>query len=216
MKAPATMIFVVDDDPSVRKSLTRLLTSAGYAVEAFESARDFLAREPFSGPCCVVLDVRMPGVTGLDLQEALARKVHRIPIVFVTGHGDISMSVKAMKAGAVDFLTKPFDLESLLEAVERALTKDVADLDEEGRTATVLERVKLLTPRELEVFALVVTGMLNKQIAGELGIGEKTVKVHRARLMEKMRAGSVAELVRLADRAGVVAPKSSSKTTTAE
>jgi FixJ family two-component response regulator len=207
MTASTPVVFVVDDDPSVRKSLTRVVTSAGYAVEAFASAREFLAREPFVGPCCVVLDVRMPGLTGLDLQEALAGAGHRMPIVFITGHGDISMSVKAMKGGAVDFLTKPFDVENLLDAIQRAVTKDVKDLGEEGRTAEVLERVKQLTPRETEVFALVVTGMLNKQIAGELGIAEKTVKVHRARVMEKMRAGSVAELVRLADRAGVIVPK---------
>jgi FixJ family two-component response regulator len=207
MTATASVIFVVDDDPSVRKSLTRVMTSAGYEVEAFASARDFLRREPFVGPCCVVLDVRMPGLTGLELQEALAGNGHRMPIVFITGHGDISMSVKAMKAGAADFLTKPFDVEKLLEAVERAVTKDGKDLDDEGRTSEVLERVKLLTSRETEVFALVVTGMLNKQIGGELGIGEKTVKVHRARVMEKMQAGSLAELVRLADRAGVVVPR---------
>lgn len=204
MTAPSPAIFIVDDDPSVRKSLTRAVTSAGYTVEGFASAREFMAREPFVGPCCVVLDVRMPGLTGLDLQEALAGSGHRMPIVFVTGHGDIPMSVKAMKAGAVDFLTKPFDVESLLEAIQRAVAKDVKDLGEEGRTAEILERVKLLTPRETEVFALVVTGMLNKQIGAELGIGEKTVKVHRARVMEKMRAASVAELVRLADRAGVI------------
>jgi FixJ family two-component response regulator len=201
-------VFVVDDDPSVRKSLIRVVTSAGYAVEGFASAREFLARKPFIGPCCVVLDVRMPGLTGLDLQEALGGAGHRIPIVFITGHGDISMSVKAMKAGAIDFLTKPFDVENLLGAIERAVTKDADALSEEGRTTEVVERVKQLTARETEVFALVVTGMLNKQIAGELGIAEKTVKVHRARVMEKMRAGSVAELVRLADRAGVVVPKS--------
>jgi FixJ family two-component response regulator len=209
MQATAPVIFIVDDDPSVRKSLTRVVMSAGYTVEAFASAREFMARAPFVGPCCVVLDVRMPGLTGLDLQSALAGSGHRMPIVFITGHGDISMSVKAMKAGAVDFLTKPFDVASLLEAIHRAVAKDVKDLSEEGRTAEILERVKLLTPRETEVFALVVTGMLNKQIAGELGIGEKTVKVHRARVMEKMQAGSVAELVRLADRAGVIVPKSS-------
>ena len=208
MTGASSTVFIVDDDPSVRKSLTRVMTSAGYAVEAFASARDFLTREPLAGPCCVVLDVRMPGLTGLDLQETLALAGHRMPIVFITGHGDISMSVKAMKRGAVDFLTKPFDVESLLDAIQRAVTKDVKDLGEEGRTADVLERVKLLTPRETEVFALVVTGMLNKQIAGELGIAEKTVKVHRARVMEKMRARSVAELVRMADRAGVIVPKS--------
>ena len=208
-KATAPVIFIVDDDPSVRKSLTRVVTSAGYAVEAFASAGEFMARAPFVGPCCVVLDVRMPAITGIDLQAALAGSGHRVPIVFITGHGDISMSVKAMKAGAVDFLTKPFDVESLLEAIHRAVQKSVQDLGEDRRTAEILNRVKRLTPRETEVFALVVTGMLNKQIAGELGIGEKTVKVHRARVMEKMEAASVAELVRLADRAGVIVPKSS-------
>jgi FixJ family two-component response regulator len=205
-RASTPVVFVVDDDASVRKSLTRVMTSAGYTVESFASARDFLAREPFAGPCCLVLDVRMPGLTGLELQETLAGHGHQMPIVFITGHGDISMSVKAMKAGAADFLTKPFDVENLLEAVERAVTKDVKDLSDEGDTAEVRERVKLLTPRETEVFALVVTGLLNKQVAAELGIGEKTVKVHRARVMEKMQAGSVAELVRLADRAGVIVP----------
>ena len=200
-------IFIVDDDPSVRKSLTRVMRSAGYEVEGFASAQEFLARETFAGPGCLVLDVRMPGLTGPDLQEALARTGHRMPIVFITGHGDISMSVKAMKRGAVDFLTKPFDVESLLEAIERAVRKDVADLSENSRTEDLRARVKRLTARETEVFALVVTGMLNKQIAGELGIVEKTVKVHRARVMEKMQAGSLAELVRLADRVGITVPK---------
>ncbi len=207
MTASTAVVFIVDDDASVRKSLSRVVTSAGYAVEVFASAREFLARERFVGPCCVVLDVRMPGLTGLDLQEALAGAAHRIPIVFITGHGDISMSVKAMKGGAVDFLTKPFDVETLLDAIERAVKKNVKDRGDEGRTAEVLDRVKQLTARETEVFALVVTGMLNKQIAGELGIAEKTVKVHRARVMEKMRARSVADLVRMADRAGVIVPK---------
>jgi FixJ family two-component response regulator len=150
----------------------------------------------------------MPGLTGLDLQQALAGAGHPMPIVFVTGHGDISMSVKAMKGGAVDFLTKPFDLENLLAAIQRAVAKDVRDLGNEARVMEIQQRVNMLTPRETEVFALVVTGMLNKQIAVELGIGEKTVKVHRARVMEKMRAGSVAELVRLADAVGVIVPKS--------
>jgi FixJ family two-component response regulator len=209
MTTPAPVIFIVDDDPSVRKSLTRVMTAAGYAVEAFASAREFLAREPYTGPSCLVLDVRMPGLSGLDLQDALAGTGRRTPIVFITGHGDISMSVKAMKAGAADFLTKPFDVEQVLEAVERAVTKDVKDAGDAALTEAVRERVKLLTPRETEVFALVVTGMLNKQIAAELGVGEKTVKVHRARVMEKMQAGSLAELVRLADRAGVVVPTQS-------
>lgn len=204
MMAPPAVVFVVDDDPSVRKSLTRLISEAGYTVQAFASAREFLAREPSVGPSCVVLDVRMPGVTGLDLQQTLASAVHEIPIVFITGHGDISMSVKAMKAGAVDFLTKPFEGKDLLDAIQRAVTKDTRQLGAEARTDEIRERAKLLTPRESQVFALVVTGMLNKQIASELGIGEKTVKVHRARVMDKMRASSVAELVRLADVAGVI------------
>jgi FixJ family two-component response regulator len=204
--AAPTTIFIVDDDPSVRRSLMRVVKSAGYAAEEFASAREFLVRAPSGGPCCVVLDVRMPGLTGLDVQEALARPGHRMPIVFITGHGDISMSVKAMKGGAVDFLTKPFDVESLLEAIERAVKKDAEALSEEARTAAVRAHVEQLTARETEVFALVVTGMLNKQIAGELRIAEKTVKAHRAKVMEKMRAGSVAELVRLADRAGVIVP----------
>jgi FixJ family two-component response regulator len=208
MTAPAPVVFLVDDDDSVRISLTRLLESAGYTVEAFASAREFLARGPYAGPCCLVLDVRMPGVTGLDLQEALAAAGRRLAIVFVTGHVDVPMSVKAMKGGAVDLLTKPVDDKDLLAAIQRAVAKDVQDRGAEARVAEIQERVKMLTPRETEVFALVVTGMLNKQIASQLGVGEKTVKVHRARVMEKMRARSVAELVRLADRLGVIVPKS--------
>ena len=208
MTPVAPVVFVVDDDPSVRRSLTRLLASAGYAVEAFASAREFLARERHAGPCCLVLDVRMPGLTGLDLQGALAAAGRRMSIVFVTGHVDVPMSVKAMKGGAVDLLTKPVDAKDLLKAIQRAVAKDVQHLRDETRIAEIQERVKMLTAREIEVFALVVTGMLNKQIAFKLGISEKTVKVHRARVMEKMRAGSVAELVRLADRLGVIVPKS--------
>lgn len=208
MMVVVPVVFLVDDDASVRRGLTRLLESAGYAVEAFASAPEFLAREPYSGPCCLVLDVRMPGLTGLDLQETLAAAGRRMAIVFVTGHVDVPMSVRAMKEGAVDLLTKPVDAKDLMEAIQRAVAKDVRDRGEEDRTAEIQERVKLLTPRETEVFALVVTGMLNKQIAFNLGIVEKTVKVHRARVMEKMRARSVAELVRLADRVGVIVPES--------
>src|SRR5437899_3203408 len=207
MMAVAPMVFVVDDEPSVRRSLTRLLASAGYTVEAFASAKEFLARAPYAGPCCLVLDVRMPGLSGLELQETLAATGRRMSIVFVTGHVDVPMSVRAMKRGAADLLTKPVDDKVLLAAIQRALAKDVADLGEEARVADVRKRVKLLSPRETEVFALVVTGMLNKQIASVLGVSEKTIKVHRARVMEKMRAGSVAELVRLADLAGVILPK---------
>jgi FixJ family two-component response regulator len=208
MSAVSPIVFVVDDEPSVRTSVTRLLESAGYVVEAFASAREFLARAPHPGPSCLVLDVRMPGLTGLELQEALTAGGRRMPIVFVTGHVDVPKSVQAMKAGAVDLLTKPVDAKDLLAAVRRCVDKSAQDLSAEARVTDVQQRVKLLTSREMEVFALVVTGMLNKQIAAALGIGEKTVKVHRARVMEKMRAGSVAELVRLADEVGVIVPKS--------
>ena len=204
MMAGAARVFVVDDDASVRKSLARVITSAGYAMELFASAQEFLAYPPPTGPCCLVLDVRMPGVTGLDLQKTLAKAVHRVPVVFVTGHGDVSMSVTAFKGGAVDFLTTPFDKKALLDAIARALAKDTRDLATEARIGDIQARAKLLTARESQVFALVVTGMLNKQIASELGVGEKTVKAHRARVMDKMRAGSVAELVRLADGVGVI------------
>ena len=170
MSAVAPMVFVVDDDPSVRRSLTRLLASAGYTVEAFASAREFLARERYAGPCCLVLDVRMPGLNGLDLQETLAATGRRMSIVFVTGHVDVPMSVRAMKRGAADLLTKPVDDRDLLAAIRRALAQDVEDLGEEARVAEVRRRVNLLSPRETEVFALVVTGMPNKQIAAALGI----------------------------------------------
>lgn len=206
LTAVAPLVFVVDDNPSVRKSLSRLLAEAGYTVEAFASAREFLTRVPSEGPCCLVLDVRMPGLTGIELQAALAAAGRRMSIVFLTGHIDVPMSVKAMKGGAVDLLTKPIDRQELLAAIVRALAKDAKDLSEELRIAEIQQRVKTLTVRETQVFALVVTGMLNKQIAFDLGVVEKTIKVHRARVMEKMRAGSVAELVRLADAVGVIVP----------
>jgi FixJ family two-component response regulator len=206
LTAVAPLVFIVDDNPSVRKGLGRLLASAGYAVEAFASAHEFLARQPSEGPCCLVLDVRMPGLTGIELQDALAAAGRRMSIVFITGHVDVPTSVKAMKGGAVDLLTKPIDQEELLAAITRAVAKDADDLGEEVRIAEIRQRVETLTVRETQVFALVVTGMLNKQIAHELGIGEKTIKVHRARVMDKMRAGSVAELVRLADAVGVIVP----------
>jgi FixJ family two-component response regulator len=202
----APLVFVVDDNLSVRKSVSRLLAAAGYTVEAFASAREFLTRVPSEGPCCLVLDVRMPGLTGIELQAALVAAGRRMSIVFVTGHIDVRMSVKAMKGGAVDLLTKPIDRQELLAAIERAVTKDEKDLSEEIRIAEIRQRVKTLTVRESQVFALVVTGMLNKQIAFDLGVVEKTIKVHRARVMEKMRAGSMAELVRLADAVGVIVP----------
>jgi FixJ family two-component response regulator len=204
--APA-LVSVVDDDPSVRRSLARLVKGAGYRVEAFASANEFLARPPEEGPACLLLDVRMPGLTGLDLQETLAIAAHSTSIVFITGYRDVRASVKAMKGGAVDFLTKPVNDEELLSAIERAVARASAARREEDRVTEIRERIKTLTPREAEVFALVVTGMLNKQIAFDLGVSEKMVKVHRGRVMEKMRAGSIAELVRLADEGGVISAK---------
>jgi len=202
--APA-LVFVVDDDASVRKSLARLVKAAGYEAETFASVRDFLARRPHEGPCCLVLDVRMPGLSGLDLQEALKAAGQRLAIVFITGHRDVPVSVKAMKGGAVDFLTKPVDERTLLGAIEQAVARTLADRRQQARVMEIRGRITTLTPREAAVFALVVTGMLNKQIGSELGIAEKTVKVHRARVMEKMRAGSLAELVRLAGEGSVIA-----------
>ena len=206
MSAPSgTLVGIEDDDPSVRKGLARLVKRAGYRVEVFASARDFLARPQQEDPCCLLLDVRMPGLTGLELQEALAIAGRRVSIVFISGHGDVVGSVKAMKGGAIDFLTKPVDAQELLGAIERAVAKALTAQREQAGATDVQGRLKSLTAREAQVFALVVTGMLNKQVAAELGIVEKTVKVHRARVMEKMRAGSLAELVRLADRAGIIA-----------
>ena len=206
MTAPAApLVFVVDDDASVRKSLVRLIKAAGYEAEAFGSVGDFLARRPYDGPCCLVLDVRMPGRTGLDLQEALRAAGQRLSIVFITGYRDVPVSVKAMKGGAVDFLTKPVDERTLLGAIEQAVARTLADRRRQARLTEVQRRIATLTPREAAVFALVVTGMLNKQIGSDLGIGEKTVKVHRARVMEKMQAGSLAELVQLAGEANVIA-----------
>ena len=201
----APLVFLVDDDASVRKSLARLVKTAGYEAELFASVRDFLARAPYDGPCCLVLDVRMPGLTGLDLQEALRVAGQRLSIVFITGHRDVPVSVKAMKAGAVDFLTKPVDAGTLLEAIRQAVARTLTDRRRQARVTEIRGRIATLTPREAAVFALVVTGMLNKQIGAELGIAEKTVKVHRARVMEKMQAGSLAELVRLADEGSVIA-----------
>ena len=206
LTAVVPLVFVVDDNLSVRKSLSRLLTLAGYTVETFRSAREFLIREAPAGPCCLVLDVRMPDLTGIEMQAALAAAGRRMSIVFITGYVDVPASVKAMKGGAVDLLTKPIDREELLAAVARAVAKDATDLNDEIRIAEIRQRVKLLTVRETQVFALVVTGMLNKQIANDLGVGLKTIKAHRARVMGKMRAASVAELVRLADAAGVIMP----------
>lgn len=202
---PGARVFVVDDDASVRKSLDRLLSSVGYRVQTFDSAREFLARPaaPADGPQCLILDIRMPGVSGLDLQMSLRSSGVNIPIIFSTGFGDVASSVRAMKIGAIDFLTKPIDEEELLSAVERGLTLDAEMARVDALMGVLKTRQGRLTPRENQVFSLVVTGMLNKQIAGRLGTCERTIKVHRARIMKKMEAGSVADLVRMADRLGV-------------
>jgi len=209
MNESSPMVFVVDDSPSVRRALSRLLQSVGLQVEVFGSARQFLDRELPDAPCCVVLDVRMPRMSGLDLQQELARRGSDIPIVFITGHGDIDMAVKAMKEGAVDFLPKPFNDQDLVDAINRALDKHQNRRDEQAGIAEIQARIDRLTPRERQVMELVITGVLNKQIACELGTGEKTIKVHRSRVMEKMEAGSVAELVKLAARVGIDGPSES-------
>jgi FixJ family two-component response regulator len=197
---PRRTVYVVDDDASVRKSVGRLLRTAGLQVEVFASADEFLAHPPSDESACLLLDLKMPGRNGLELQEALVAARKPIPIVFVSGHGDIPASVRAMKGGAVDFLTKPYSVEELLEAVERAMAKDKRDRREQAQVTELESRARALTPREAEVLRLVVRGLLNKQVAAELGISEKTVKVHRARVMHKMRADSMADLVRMAGR----------------
>ena len=206
MMPEAATVYVLDDDPSVRKALTRLIESVGIATRAFSSANEFLEASLPDGPACLVLDVRMPGMSGLELQHALSTAEREVPIIFITGHGNVPMSVRAMKAGAVDFLEKPFDDQVLIDAIQGALERDARGLLEREERSRIEERVRTLTPREREVFALVVTGMLNKQIGGQLGTSEKTIKIHRARVMRKMRARSLAELVRLADRAGIRPP----------
>lgn len=204
---PAARVFIVDDDASVRHSLGRLLRGAGFEIEEFASVQAFLARPSYAGPCCLLLDVRMPGLTGLDLQDALTATGRLLSIVFLTGFIDVRESVQAMKGGAVDFLTKPAAAAELLPAIRRAVARGLEAGKAQARRAEIVGRVKALSPREAEVFTRVITGMLNKQIAGELGIVEKTVKVHRAKVMEKMRARSVAELVQLAGEAGMIAAK---------
>jgi len=195
-------VFVIDDDPSVRKGLTRLLRSASYESEVFASAADFLEREPYPGPACVVVDVRMPGLNGLEFQEALIKRRREEQLVFITGHGDVPMCAQVMKAGAVDFLAKPFKPNELLECVERALLRSTEQRRTTAGRNEARRLLDLLTPREFEVMQLVATGLLNKQVGAELGMAEKTVKVHRGRVMQKLGITSVAELVRLVEKAG--------------
>jgi FixJ family two-component response regulator len=206
--AAEAMVFVVEDDVGTRESLENLIRSVGLRVEAFASAQDFLRSTRPNVPGCLVLDVRLPGLSGLDLQKRMAEVELEIPIVFISGHGDIPMSVRAMKAGAVEFLTKPFRDQELLDAIQQALERDRNAREQRAELAELRSRYRLLTPRERAVMALVVTGFLNKQIAGELGTSEATIKVHRQHVMEKMRAGSLAALVRMADRVGIDTPKS--------
>jgi FixJ family two-component response regulator len=196
-------VFVIDDDPSLLKGLARLLRSLGFDAETFASAELFLGRDHYDGVGCIVLDVRMPGLSGMDLQEELSRADYSMPIIFITGHGNIPMSVQAMKRGAVDFLTKPFDDEELLEAVKKAIERDGTAKAERAQVHDIRRRIDTLTPREHEILRYVITGMLNKQIALKLDIAEKTVKIHRGRIMEKLRVDSVADLVRLAEKAGI-------------
>jgi FixJ family two-component response regulator len=203
MNPENSLVFLIDDDVSVRRGVSRLLRSAGYKNEAFGSASDFLVRDQHPGPACVIVDVRMPGINGMDLQTVLIQRRREEQLVFITGHGNIPMCAQAMKAGAVDFLTKPFRANELLECVKRALTR-AAERWQRGADKTEARRLlDLLTPREFEVMQFVVTGMLNKQIGAELGTAEKTIKVHRGRAMKKLGIASVAELVRLVETAQV-------------
>ena len=203
MTAFKPTVFIIDDDASVRKSLSRLLRSAGYTTETFASAEEFLGREHYTGIGCLLLDVQMPGLSGLGLQEELNKADYHMPIVFITGHGDIPMSVEAMKKGAIDFLTKPFHDKDLLQVIEKAIEKDTYARAEYDEILDIRRRIERLTLRENEILGYIITGMLNKQIAFELGIAEKTVKVHRGRILEKLCVGSVAELVRLTEKVGL-------------
>lgn len=203
----AATIFVVDDDEAVRRSLARLLRSAGWKVETLVSARDLLERAPLAGSGCILLDVQMPGMNGIELQECLSDAGISLPVVFLTGKGDIPMSVRAMKHGAEDFLVKPVEDAVLFSTLAQAILRHDTEMARRHRQDCILSRLALLTPRERQVLEQVLGGRLNKQIAFDLGIAEKTVKVHRGRVMEKMAAGSLAELVHICDSAGIAFPK---------
>jgi FixJ family two-component response regulator len=203
MTEAGSVVFVVDDDPSVRRAIKRLVKSVGLQVELFGSAQEFLSSERPNVPSCLVLDIRLPGTSGLDLQRELADANIHIPLIFVTAHGDIPMTVRAMKAGAVEFLTKPFRDQDLLDAIHLALERDHSRRVQEAEVAKLRDRYESLTPREREVLPLVVSGLLSKQIADAIGTTEATVKVHRSQLIRKMGATSVASLVRMAEKIGI-------------
>jgi FixJ family two-component response regulator len=205
----APVVYVIDDDASIRTALSNLLRSVGLQAEVFESPQEFLRSSEPEGPACIVLDVRFPGRSGLDLQHDLTAAKRSLPIIFMSGHGDIPMAVRAMKAGAVEFLTKPFRDQDLLDAVAVALDKDRVRRAGEKRLDELRARLQTLTPREREVLHLVITGRLNKQIAGELGVSEMTVKIHRRHMMRKMQASRIVELVRMADQLGLSAAAAS-------
>jgi len=200
MKDAAPTVFVVDDDASVREAVKKLIASVGLRAEAFGSTREFLNSKRPEAPACLVLDVRLPDVSGLEFQRELADADIQIPIIFITGHGDIPMTVRAMKAGAVEFLTKPFRGQELLDAIQEAIARDRAAWSKRAQLVEITARYESLTAREKEVMALVVQGLLNKQVAAELGTSELTIKTHRGRVMEKMRADSVADLVRMSEK----------------
>ena len=196
----AATVFIIDDDAGMRESIQDLVESVGLHAESYANAQEFLSRERSRGPSCLVLDVRLPGISGLDLQQELRRAGVRIPIIFITGHADIPMTVKAMKSGAVEFLTKPFRDQDLLDVIQRALDRDSVAHEKQRQLAELKERYAALSAREREVMSLVVSGRLNKQIAAELGASETTIKIHRGHVMQKMQAKSLPELVRMADK----------------
>lgn len=209
-KIPSQVVFVIDDDASMRDAVSRLLNAVGLTVQTFASAREFLAGRLPDVPGCAVLDVRLPGLSGLDLQREMVERGIHIPVIFITGHGDIPMSVQAMKAGAVEFLTKPFRDQDLLDAVRSGIQLDRQGRKERAELAELRDGLRQLTPREREVMSLVVAGLINKQIALRLGTSEKTIKIHRSHVMQKMRADSLADLVRMSQKLGIetTSPKS--------
>ena len=208
MNETLPIVFVVDDESAVGVSIKRLLHSVGLEARHFTSASEFLRAKRPDAPGCIVLDVRLPDLSGLDLQQELAKANVDLPVIFVTGHADIPMTVRAMKAGAVEFLTKPFREQDLLEAVQRAISRHRQTRDQRASMRVLQSRYELLTPREREVYPLVASGLLNKQVAAELNASEKTIKVHRGQLMQKMEAHSLSDLIRMAEQLGVLSPRS--------